>query len=104
MHPFRITFIVCFAACCTASGLAQSPIRGDGASDERAAVRAVLDQYVRVTDFRDSAAIAKSFHPTAVLSSVTTGGALKAMTQDEWWERVVKIPSDTPPRQSSIAL
>jgi hypothetical protein len=79
-------------------------ISGTGPADERAAVIQVLREYLRVTDFQDRDAIGKSFHPTAVLSSVTAGGALKLMTQDEWWERVSRIPKDTPPRKSVITL
>ncbi len=79
-------------------------IAGTGPADERAAVVKVLHDYLRVTDNRDREAIAKSFHPTAFLESVTAGGALKLMTQDEWWERVSRIPANTPPRRSVVSL
>lgn len=81
-----------------------SGLAGSGPTEERAAVVQVLRGYLRVTDVRDKAAIQASFHPTAMLISVTSSGAVKAMTQDEWWERVSRIPSDTPPRKSSITL
>ena len=93
--------LTCICSICTAQ---TPPVRGSATDEERAEVAAVLQQYLRVTDFRESAAIAKSFHPTAVLNSVTSSGALKSMTQDEWWERVSKIPADTPPRQSTIVM
>jgi hypothetical protein len=79
-------------------------VAGAGPVDERTAVVKVLQDYLRVTDFHDRAAIEKSFHPTALLGSVTASGALKAMTQDEWWDRVSRIPANTPPRQSAITL
>src|SRR5688500_2458430 len=77
-------------------------IAGAGPAGERAAVVKVLKDYLRVTDARDRDAIGKSFHPAALLASVTANGALKLLTQDEWWERVSRIPADTPPRRSVI--
>jgi hypothetical protein len=79
-------------------------IAGSGPAAERAAIVTVLHDYLRVTDFGDRDAVAKSFHPTAFLATVTVGGALKLLTQDEWWERVSRIPAGTPPRRSVIAL
>lgn len=79
-------------------------IAGAGPAAERAAIVKVLQDYLRVTDFRDRDAIEKSFHPTAFLASVTADGALKLVTQDEWWERVSRIPANTPPRRSVITL
>ena len=79
-------------------------VSGSGPEEDRAAVMGVLRGYLRVTDVRDQDAIAKSFDTTAVLNSVTAEGALKAMTQDEWWQRVSLIPTDSPPRQSTISL
>ena len=64
----------------------------------------VLRDYLRVTDVRDKAAIQLSFHPSALLNSVTAAGTVRSMTQDEWWERVSRIPADTPARKSSITL
>jgi hypothetical protein len=81
-----------------------SGVSGSGPLEERVAVVQVLRDYLRVTDARDKTAIALAFHPAAVLSSVTAAGAVRSMTQDEWWERVSRIPSDTPPRKSSITL
>jgi Putative lumazine-binding len=57
-----------------------------------------------VTDAREKAAVARSFHPAALLNSVASAGGVRGMTQEEWWERVSSIPSDTPPRTSSIKL
>ncbi len=79
-------------------------ISGGGPVEERATVVKVLQDYLRVTDFQDREAIGKSFHPTAVLSSVTAGGALKLLTQDEWWERVSRLPKDIPVRKSVISF
>ena len=104
---FRVLFF--FAAMMSAgiaypqtSSLASIP--GLGVIEERQAVAEVLRQYLRVTDARDDSAIARSFHPMAVLNSVTAAGGLKAMTQDEWWERVSRIPANTPARKSEIRL
>jgi hypothetical protein len=88
----------------TAESESLDKISGTGPDDERIAVVRVLREYLRVTDFQDRKAIDKSFHPTAALSSVTAGGALKMLTQDEWWERVSRISKDTPPRKSVITL
>lgn len=79
-------------------------IAGTGPADERAAVVKLLRDYLRVTDLRDRDAIAQSFHPAGLLASVTASGSLKLMTQDEWWERVSRIPANMPPRRSVITL
>jgi hypothetical protein len=79
-------------------------IAGAGPPEERSAVIETLETYLRVTDFKDQKAIAKAFHPTAVLSSVSDSGELRAMTQDEWWERISRIPDATPRRESRIRL
>jgi hypothetical protein len=104
----RIVSSIAMLLLLSCSALAESDpvakISGDGPVEERAAVVKVLQDYLRVTDLRDRDAIGKSFHPTTVLSSVTAGGALKLMTQDEWWERVSRIPKDTPARKSVITL
>ena len=81
-----------------------SGLSGSGVLEERVAVVQVLRDYLRVTDARDKTAIPLAFHPTALLSSVTAAGVVRYMTQDEWWDRVSRIPSDTPPRKSSITL
>lgn len=81
-----------------------SSVAGNGPKEERAAVQKVLQDYLRVTDERSREAIARSFHPTAMLNSVTSSGVLRAMTQDEWWDRVSRIPTDTPPRKSRVSL
>ncbi len=81
-----------------------SVVAGSGPAEERAAVVQVLRDYLRVTDARDKAAIQLSFHPSALLNSVTAAGTVRSMTQDEWWERVSRIPANTPARKSSITL
>lgn len=111
-HPTREPFMRLVAAMLvllallapTHDALAQAQAPGAGPEEERAAVAEVLRQYLRVTDFRDRSAIARSFHPAAVLNSASRAGTLKAMTQDEWWDRVSRIPADTPPRQSKVVL
>lgn len=93
------------AASAPASHLADvADVAGTGPDAERAAVHAVLQQYLRVTDARDAAARGRALHPAALLASVTAGGALRLMTQDEWWERVARIPEGTPPRRSTVTL
>ena len=79
-------------------------IMGSGPAEDRAAVVRVLHDYLRVTDAQDQAAIATAFHPTALLSSVTATGAVSALTQDAWWERVARISPNTPVRISKIVL
>jgi len=61
---------------------------GGGPAQDRAAVEATLRAYLRVTDEQDQASIAKAFHPSAFLMSVTGTGELRAMAQDTWWGRV----------------
>jgi hypothetical protein len=110
MFMFRIfsTVMICSLLLAVYPVAAESglpdKISGTGPAEERVAVVRVLREYLRVTDFQDRDAIGKAFHPTAVLSKVTSGGALKLMTQDEWWERVSRIPKDTPARKSVITL
>lgn len=110
MKVFAYSAYALWLVITTASAAAESEsgslkkIPGTGPAGERAAVMKVLQDYLRVTDFQDEAAIAKSFHPTAFLATVTAGGAVKLLTQDEWWERVSRIPGDTPPRRGVILL
>lgn len=79
-------------------------VPGSGPAEERRAVLQTLNDYLRVTDLREKAAVSRALHPTAPLSSVTPGGAVRHMTQDEWWERVSRIPEGTPPRKSELRL
>lgn len=79
-------------------------IPGNGPEAEREAVRKVLGHYLAVVDTRDKSAIARAFHPTAVLSTVTNAGSVASMTQDVWWERVSRIPQSAAPRTSTIRL
>lgn len=93
---------------CGLAGQAQTvldnTVAGGGSVEERRAVLQTLNDYLRVTDLREKAAIARALHPTAPLSSVTLGGAIRHMTQEEWWERVGRIPEGTPPRKSELRL
>ena len=59
--------------------------------DEKADILKIISLYLRVTDYKDSSAISKSFHPHAKLMSVTRSGEFKEMTQAEWWARLSKI-------------
>ena len=59
--------------------------------DEKEAILKVISQYLRVTDYKDSSAIGKSFHPNAKLMSVTTTGELQEMTLAQWWARLSRI-------------
>jgi hypothetical protein len=71
--------------------------------DEKDEILKVISQYLRVTDYKDSSAIAKSFHPSAKLMSVTATGELKEMTQAEWWARLSKI-SNPAVRKSKVTI
>ena len=59
--------------------------------DEKDAVLKIIEQYLRVTDYKDSSAIGKSFHLNAKLMSVTSTGKLQEMTQAQWWARLSRI-------------
>lgn len=91
-----------FAKPAAADDLAR--ILGGGPKSERLAVLETLKAYLTVTDARNAAAIARSFHPTALLTSVSRQGALRSLTQDFWWERVSGIPGDSPPRSSTVLI
>ncbi|WP_337658887.1 nuclear transport factor 2 family protein [Sphingorhabdus sp. Alg231-15] len=81
-----------------------SDIAGGGPPSDRMAVLQTLNIYLSVTDGKDRSAIAKSFHPTAFLMSVSSKGALRSLTQDFWWERVSQIPDDQPSRTSRVLI
>ena len=104
MQALAVVGFVASTAVAIAAPESTNVVAGSGPAEERAAVVQVLRDYLRVTDFRDKAAIQLSFHPSALLNSVTTAGTVRSMTQDEWWERVSRIPADTPARKSSITL
>ena len=70
---------------------------------EKRNIKEVVKLYLRVTDLKDSSAIEKAFHPEAKLMSVNSKGELKQMTQNEWWQRVSKIP-DPVVRKSRITV
>ncbi|QTD57336.1 nuclear transport factor 2 family protein [Parasphingorhabdus cellanae] len=97
-----IYFLCAFSQPATANGLAD--VMGDGPKSERMAVLQTLNTYLTVTDEKDHSAIEKSFHPTALLMSVSSKGALRSLTQDFWWERVSQIPEDQAPRTSKILI
>lgn len=67
---------------------AQTSVTGGGPSEDRAAVTAVLREYLRVTDEQSQASIARAFDPSALLMSVTRSGKLNALTQAAWWQRI----------------
>ena len=71
--------------------------------DDEKDILKVISQYLRVTDYKDSSAIGKSFHPHAKLMSVTRTGKLKEMTQAEWWARLSKI-SNPIVRKSKVTV
>jgi hypothetical protein len=71
--------------------------------EEKENILKVISQYLRVTDYKDSLAIGKSFHPNAKLMSVTGKGELKEMTQAEWWARLSKI-SNPVVRKSKVTV
>lgn len=79
-------------------------IAGGGPAADRAAVAAVLGDYLAVTDRRDESAIRRAFDAGATLMSVSRAGALNLLSQSAWWDRVSAIPADTPTRRSTIAL
>lgn len=79
-------------------------IMGNGPEEDRLAILETLKIYLTVTDDQNQAAIEKSFHPVAVLMSVSGNGALRTLTQDFWWERVSKISADTPDRISVFKI
>jgi len=61
------------------------------ASKNKDAISEVIELYVSVTDFKDSTAILKAFHPDAKLMSVKNDSLLKSLSVWEWWERISKI-------------
>lgn len=79
-------------------------VQGGGPAEDRQAVLETLQTYLSVTDEKDKSAIRRSIHPKAYLMSVSAGGALRALTQDFWWERVSQIPDDQPARKSTILI
>lgn len=102
----NLMLLMSCALCITAhaQGVALADIGGGGPEGERAAVVQVLQQYLRVTDAKDAQAIGRALHGSALLSSVSASGALRLMSQDEWWDRVARIPDGTPSRRSQLRL
>ncbi len=74
------------------------------AGGDRAAIEAVLRQYLDVVDRRQPEGAQAAFHPTAPLASVTRGGSLMLLTQEAWLERVARLPTGGMSRQSTIAM
>ncbi len=97
-----IFFLSGFSQPATANDLAD--IMGSGPESDRIAVLQTLNTYLLVTDEKDHSAIKESFHPTALLMSVSSKGALRSLTQDFWWERVSQIPEDQPSRTSRVLI
>ncbi len=104
MKFYRAAIIVSILFTGLASASELSNITGGGPATERRAVLEVLETYLTVTDNKYREAIQKSFHPKAYLMSVSRKGALRALTQDFWWERVSQIPADQKPRTSSVMI
>lgn len=103
-------FMVLLAACCclaltqslrSSAAVGSPPVVEDQSADKEA-IKVVVQQYLDVTDKKDFESIKKAFHPDARLMSVGKNG-LNQMTQDEWWQRVSKIPG-TVQRTSRISM
>jgi ketosteroid isomerase-like protein len=75
---------------------------GAGSVQDRAAIDAVLRDYLSVMDQQSEASIAKAFHPQALLMSVTESGELNAMTQATWWRRISRPGIANSGRTSTI--
>ena len=95
MKVFKLIFLAFF--CLPIIAEAQTP------NEEKQNILKVISQYLRVTDYKDSSAISKSFHPNAKLMSVTATGELKEMTQTEWWARLSRI-SNPVVRKSKVTV
>jgi hypothetical protein len=72
--------------------------------NEKEKILQTIAQYLRVTDYKDSSAIAKSFHPNAKLMSITRTGVLQEMTQAEWWSRLSRITNPVVRRSKVTVL
>lgn len=83
-----------------ASALDLAEATGGGPGEDRAAVAAVLREYLRVTDDQSQASIGRSFHRAALLMSSTRDGTVNAMTQATWWHRI-SAPRSEPIRRAS---
>lgn len=103
-HQVLIPTLVMFLTSVPAVANDLEGIVGGGPSEDRLAVLETLKTYLTVTDDKAESAIRDSFHPTAYLMSVSEKGALRALTQDFWWERVSQIPEDTPARESKVLI
>ena len=78
-------------------------VKAQAQDEEKEIILKVISQYLRVTDYKDSSAIIKSFHPDARLMSVTRTGELKVMRQAEWWSTLSKI-SNPVVRKSKVTI
>ncbi len=103
---FQHWLVCCSIVLCSEISSAQdlTAIAGSGPEQEREAVVATLDAYLDVVDKKRKSAIREAFHPIGVLMSVSQAGGLRVLTQDDWWERVARIPENAPARESSIIL
>jgi hypothetical protein len=95
MKVLQLTFLTLF--CLPIVSKAQTQ------DEEKGNILKVISLYLRVTDYKDSSAIGKSFHPNAKLMSVTKTGELKEMAQTEWWARISKI-SNPVVRKSKLTI
>jgi hypothetical protein len=72
------------------------------ADADHEAITELIAAYVSVTDEKNHDAIARAFHDTATLLSVSQG-RLRQMSQDEWWSRVSTL-SGNPRRAYTVPL
>jgi hypothetical protein len=78
-------------------------VKAQNIEKEKVDIEKVITFYLAVTDYKDSTAIEKAFHPEAKLKTVNSRGELKMLSQKEWWDRVSRI--DKPKvRKSTITI
>jgi hypothetical protein len=104
--PIVFLLVACFCLALSqsqrSSAAVENPPVIEDQSADQAAIKVVVQQYLDVTDKKDAESIKKAFHADAKLLSVGKNG-LNQMTQEEWWQRVSRIPGKVE-RTSKIAL
>lgn len=85
------TCVLLLGLAATAPAREPGQVAGGGPPEDRAAIETVLRHYLRVTDEQDKSSIAKAFHPSAHLMSVSGSGELRAMSQEDWWARTSRV-------------
>lgn len=80
-----------------------SIVQAQSAENEKDEIEKVIKFYLSVTDYKDSTAIEKAFHPKAKLMTVNSLGELIPLSQTEWWDRVSLI-ADPKVRKSKITI